>query len=369
MVLLVPLLQATKDGNRVLDSGLIDHHRLEPAFEGGVLLDVLAIFIERGGADAVQLAAGQHRLEQVAGVHRAFRLAGADDGVQLVDEEDDLPFGALHFLEDRFQPFLELAAELGTGDKRAHVEGDDLLFLQSLRHVAADDALGEAFDDGRLADAGLADEHGVVLGAAGEHLDDAANLLIAADDGVELVLPGHLREVPAELLQRLVGRLGILRRDVFTLASVLHGVLQFRARQSRLAEEPARRALVVRHRQQDVFGSDELVLEPRRLVSGAGEDSIQSPREIDLIRVGSGARDPRQSFHFAIGARLQVFRINTGSAQEVERSQPGLVHQDREEMLHINLLLALFLRQVASRGQRFLQTGRQLFEVHAMSQR
>ena len=27
--------------------------------------------------------------EQVAGVHRAFGLAGADDGVQLVDEEND----------------------------------------------------------------------------------------------------------------------------------------------------------------------------------------------------------------------------------------------------------------------------------------
>ena len=68
---------------------LIDQHRLEAAFEGGVLFDVLAVFVERGGADAVQLAAGQHRLEQVAGVHRPFGLAGADDGVQFVDEQDD----------------------------------------------------------------------------------------------------------------------------------------------------------------------------------------------------------------------------------------------------------------------------------------
>ena len=69
---------------------LIDEHRLEAAFQGRVLLDVLAVLVERGRADAVQFAAGQHRLEQVAGVHRAFGLARADDGVQLVDEQDDL---------------------------------------------------------------------------------------------------------------------------------------------------------------------------------------------------------------------------------------------------------------------------------------
>ena len=80
-----------RDG--VLDRRLIDHDRLEAALQGGVLLDVLAVLVERGGADAVQLAAGQHRLEQVAGVHRPFGLAGADDGVQLVDEQDDLPLG------------------------------------------------------------------------------------------------------------------------------------------------------------------------------------------------------------------------------------------------------------------------------------
>ena len=69
--------------------GSFDQHRLEAALQGGILLDVLAVFVQRGGADAVQFAAGQHRLQHVAGIHRPFGLAGADDGVQLVDEEDD----------------------------------------------------------------------------------------------------------------------------------------------------------------------------------------------------------------------------------------------------------------------------------------
>ena len=56
----------------------------------------------------------------------------------------------------------------------------------SVSHVALDDAGGEALDDGGLADARLADEHRVVLGAAGQHLDDPTDLLVAADDGSSL---------------------------------------------------------------------------------------------------------------------------------------------------------------------------------------
>ena len=55
-----------------------------------------------------------------------------------------------------------------------------------LRNVAGDDPLGEALDDRGLADAGVADQHRVVLRAPREDLDDAADLLVAADDRVEL---------------------------------------------------------------------------------------------------------------------------------------------------------------------------------------
>jgi hypothetical protein len=48
---LVALLEAAQDRDRVLDRGLADEHRLEAALERGVLLDVLAVLVERGGAD------------------------------------------------------------------------------------------------------------------------------------------------------------------------------------------------------------------------------------------------------------------------------------------------------------------------------
>ena len=207
---LVALAQAAQDADRVLDGRLADHHRLEPPLERGVLLDVLPVLVERRRADRVQLAAGEHRLQHVRRVHRSFRRAGADDGVELVDEENHLALRVGDLLEHRLEPLLELAAVLRAGDERAHVERDDALVLEPFGHVAADDAAGEAFDDRGLADAGLADEDRVVLGAARQHLDDAADLLVAADHRIELALARQLGEVAAVALERLIGAFGVL---------------------------------------------------------------------------------------------------------------------------------------------------------------
>ena len=102
VVRLVALLQAAQDRDGVLHRRLADEHRLEAAGEGGVLLDVLAVFIEGGGADAVQLAARQGGLQQVGGVHRPVGLAGPDQGVHLVDEQDDRALGGRHLVQHRF---------------------------------------------------------------------------------------------------------------------------------------------------------------------------------------------------------------------------------------------------------------------------
>ena len=84
------------------------------------------------------------------------------------------PSAALTSCSTALQALLELAAVLGAGDERAHVEREDGLVAQPLGHVAAHDALREALDDRRLADAGLADQHRVVLGLAREDLDRRA---------------------------------------------------------------------------------------------------------------------------------------------------------------------------------------------------
>ena len=173
--------------------GSPDEHRLEPALQRGVLLDGGAVLVERGGADEPELAAGQHGLDHLPGVHGPLGRAGADNGVQLVDEGDDLALGVGDLLEHGLEPLLELAPVLGPGHHGAEVERDHPLALQSLGHVAFDDPVGQPLDDGRLAHAGLADQHRVVLGAARQDLNDPADLLVAPDDRVELARRGPPR--------------------------------------------------------------------------------------------------------------------------------------------------------------------------------
>ena len=277
---LVALAQPAQDADGVFDRRLIDQHGLEPALERGVLLDVLAVLVQRRGADGVQLAAGQHRLEHVGRVDGPLGRARPDDGVELVDEQHDLAVGVRDFLQHRLQALLELAAVLGAGDQRAHVEADDALVLEPLGHVPAHDALGEALDDGGLADAGLADEHRVVLRAAREDLDDAADFLVAADDRVELAGAGQLREVAAVALERLVLALGVLVGHPLGASNRLERL------QHPLAGHPAalqqaggfRPAGFGRDRQQQVLGADVLVLHLRRLGLGRPEDGAQPGR-------------------------------------------------------------------------------------------
>ena len=212
------LLQAAQDGDGVVHRRLAHHHRAEAARQGGVLLDVLLVLVERGGADAAQIAARQGRFQQVGGVDGALGRAGAHQRVQLVDEADDLAVGIDDFLHHGLQAVFEFAAELGAGDHGAQVDGHQLLVLELVGDVAAHDALRQAFDDGGLAHAGLADQHRIVLGAPAQHLHDAADFVFAADHRVELALAGGLGQVVGVALQGLVLGFGILVGDALAAA-------------------------------------------------------------------------------------------------------------------------------------------------------
>ena len=185
-------------------------NRLEAAFKRSIFLNVFAVFVQRGRADGAQLATRQRGLEHVGGIDRPFRCSCSDQRMQFVDEEDDLAFRLFDFLQHSLQAVFELAAILRAGQHGSEIERDHSLVLQNFRNVARDDALGEAFDDGRLADAGLANQHRIVLRAPRKHLYQAADFFVAADHGVELAAPGLLGQVASITLQRLVFRLRIL---------------------------------------------------------------------------------------------------------------------------------------------------------------
>src|SRR5699024_8512053 len=211
VVSLVAVAQTLQDLDGVRDGWLRHLHRLEASLQGGVLLDVLAVLLQRGGADGLQLAAGQLRLQDGGGVDRALRGTGTDECVDLVDEQDDVAT-LVDLLEYLLQALLEVTAVAGASNQGTQVQGVNLLIAQGLRDLAVDDIQGQALDDGGLTHTRFTDEHRVVLGAAGEHLHDAFDLAGAADDGVQLAVLGSLCEVAAELVQDqgvgLLARLG-----------------------------------------------------------------------------------------------------------------------------------------------------------------
>mmetsp|Transcript_74057 Transcript_74057/g.176583 ORF Transcript_74057/g.176583 Transcript_74057/m.176583 type:complete len:274 (+) Transcript_74057:1346-2167(+) len=182
----VPVLEPTQDGDGCLHRGLIHAHLLETPLQRRVLLDVLAVLIHGGGPNAAQLPPRQHGLQQVRRVHGPIGLASADQQVCLVDEENDPPLGVFDLLEHGLQAFLKLPPVLGAADQRAHVQRHHPAVFQGFRHVADDHTLRQALHNGRLPHTWITHQDRVVLGPPGQHLHHPPDLLIPADDRVQL---------------------------------------------------------------------------------------------------------------------------------------------------------------------------------------
>ncbi len=210
VVYLVALFEPAQDADGIRNGWFFHHHGLEAALQGGIFLHVFAVFVQGGRANQVEFAAGEHGFQDVAGIHTAFSRAGADDGVHFIDEEDDVPLGVGHFFERRFEALLELTAVLGPGYQGAHVQLDEALVLEAFGHVAFDDALGQAFNNGGFTHTRFADEGRVVLGAAAEDLDGPADLFVTADHRVQFALAGKCGKVAAVFLEGLISAFRVL---------------------------------------------------------------------------------------------------------------------------------------------------------------
>ncbi len=282
----------------------------------------------RGGADALDLAARQRGLQDVGGVERAFGRTGAHQRVQLVDEDDGVL--VLHqLLHDGLQPLFELAAVLGAGDDQRQVERQNALVGQERRHVAVGDALRQALDDGRLADAGLADQHRVVLGAAAQNLHHALEFVIAPDQRIERAVQRGLRQVAAELGEQraFLGPAGgdLLGRRARDLLADLGEP------QAALVQNLGGEALLLAQQpEQQVLGADVLVVEPLGLLGAVGQNALALVAERQIHRGGNllanrGVRFNLLANRFDGGVRPQEpVRQRLVFAQQPEQQVLGL---------------------------------------------
>ena len=163
-----------------------------------------AVIVGGGGADAGKLPLG-HRGAQLADrVERAVaHRPRADDGVYLVEEDDDLALGRLELAAQHGHPLGEGSAQLSARQQRAHVELDQDPILQQ-RHLVGlvDLKVRETLDDGGLADARLADQAGIIGAPLSKDVQDLLDQTPATDERLDLSVCRGLGEVAPERDER-----------------------------------------------------------------------------------------------------------------------------------------------------------------------
>ena len=85
---LVSRAEPLQDFNRLLLGWLGNDHLRESTLKSRILLNVLSVLVKRGGADALDLAAREWRLQDVRRINRTLGGASANERVQLINKED-----------------------------------------------------------------------------------------------------------------------------------------------------------------------------------------------------------------------------------------------------------------------------------------
>ena len=203
--------------------------------------------------------------------------------------------------------------------------------FRRLGHVAGDDALGEALDDGGLADAGVADQHGVVLRAAAEHLDDAADLVVAADHGVDLAgLGARGRGRRANLRERAVAVLGVLVGDALAAAHAAQRLEQLVAwwRPARFSSSRARPRSSVSAISRCSVATYSSV-ERLRLHLGAVEHGAEAEARLRQRARAGGAGQLRE---ILLGGPAQRRHVDAGRGEQRVGDGVGLRHEGEQQV-------------------------------------
>ena len=260
--------------------------------------------------------------------------------------------------QDRLEPVFELAAELGSGDERAHVERDQLAVAETFGHVAGNNPLRQTFDDRRFADAGLADQDGIIFGPTRQDLDHAADLGIATDDRVHLAFASQFDQIAAVLFERLIFIFGTLIGDGLIASDRFQGLENVLLGHAHGGEHFLDAAFNLGQTQEQMFDRDVLVFKPIGLGLGGVEN---------LGQLGTHRQIARRSRHLGQACqRLTSRACDRGGidAQAVQdRFRHGLIRlkQGREQMDRLQARVTPFARQFLGALGGFLALIRQTF--------
>ena len=368
-------LETFEDLDRVGHRGLVHVDLLEAPDERPVLLEMLAVLLISGRADAAERTRLQRGLEQVGRVHGAARGgARADHRVDLVDEHDGAGI-VLDLAHHRLEPLLEIAAVTGAGQERAHVELKDGGIGQYVGHIAHDDAAREPLGDGRLAHAGIAHEQRVVLLPPAQHLDGALDLRPPPDQGIDAAGARLLIEVDAIDLERVGTALLVLAalhrgRVVVDAAhrtrlghagplgdTVADIVDRVEARHVLLLQEERGVALTLGEDGDEHVGAGDLLAARGLDMSHSAVDDALEPGR--RLRVAMGIEHQPRQLAVDIAGELVAQQIEIDVASAHHRRGVTVVDQGEKQMLERGIFVAAFIGVLQRAPQSLLETGRE----------
>ena len=184
VMILVATLHILQNLQRLLIGCGFHHHLLETALQCSVLLDGVAVFVQRRGSDTLYGSARQCRLQDVCGIHRTSCRTRTNHGVYLVDEYNDIRI-LLQFFDEHLHALLKLSTILRAGYHTSHIQCHQTLVEEHRRTVVCGNHLCQSFDNGTLSHARLTNEYRVVFLAATKDFDDALDLILTAHAGIQ----------------------------------------------------------------------------------------------------------------------------------------------------------------------------------------
>ena len=200
---LIAFTQATQDGNCIFNARLLNHYRLETTLQRTVLFNILTVFVQRSCTNAAQLAACQHRLQDIACIHSTFGSTGTDNGMQLINKHDNLTGAFADSLQYLFQTLFEFTTVFGTGNQSCQVQSIQGFILQAFRYITGNNTSCQTFDDGSFTNARFTDKHRIIFLTTRKDFNRTTDFLITADYRVQLAVFGFSCQILAVFFQRL----------------------------------------------------------------------------------------------------------------------------------------------------------------------
>ncbi len=234
---------------------------------------------------------------------------------------------------------------------------------ETLRHIAIDDAQRQPLDDRGLADAGFADQHRIVLGATGQHLDGAADFLVAADHRIELAVAGGLGQVAGIFLECVIGIFGRRRVRGAALAQGFNGRVQILRRDPGAGQNfPRLVVLLDGERQQQPLDRHEGIAGFfRRLLRGL-EHARKRRIHIKLPGTTAGYLGPLRQCRLDGGQSFT--RMTSRAVDQSGRQTLRIVEQHLEQMFRRELLVTLPHRERLGRLHETAGAFGIFFKVH-----